>query len=127
MNMVNKKAISEEKIRAYALKNAAEHEGKAVIGSVMSGLFAEGLKREDAKDTAVKVSMIVNEINKLPFETQKEEFAKLDKTISHRDVRDQEELPELEGVDEKKGIITRFSPSSSASAFHIGHILTEEF
>jgi glutamyl-tRNA synthetase len=32
-------------------------------------------------------------------------------------------MPELEDVP-KEGIITRFSPSSSASAFHIGHILT---
>ncbi len=118
--------ISDELIKAYALKNAVEHEGKAVMGSIMSGLFAEGLKREEARDIVVRVGMILNDVNKLCLEEQKMQLASFEKKklISHRDVRDTSEMPELEDVDKKTGVIMRFSPSSSASAFHIGHILT---
>ena len=38
-----------KKIRAYALKNATAHEGKAQESSVISSLFHEGLKREEVK------------------------------------------------------------------------------
>ena len=34
-------------IEAYALKNAIEHDGKAVEGAVLSALFHEGLKKEE--------------------------------------------------------------------------------
>ena len=54
----------DKKIRAYALKNAVEHEGKAVMGSVISGLFAEGLKRENAREASIRVSQILNEVNR---------------------------------------------------------------
>lgn len=122
----NKKGISEDKILAYALKNAVEHEGKAVVGSVVSGLFAEGLKKEDAKDTAIKVSLIVNDVNKLPLETQKEKFAKLEKKhlVSHRDVRKEGELPELPGA--KKGkVIMRIAPSPSGP-LHVMHAVVAD-
>jgi glutamyl-tRNA synthetase len=119
----NKQKIKDETIKAYALKNAIEHEGKAAIGSVISGLFAEGLKKEEIKDIMMRVNFIVTEVNKSSLELQKEEFTSLEKNISHRDVRDLNEMPELENIP-KTGVIMRFSPSSSASAFHIGHILT---
>ena len=38
-----------EKARAYALKNALAHGGKANQGSVIAGLFNEGLKKGDVK------------------------------------------------------------------------------
>ena len=39
--------INKKTIKAYALKNAVEHSGKAVVGSVISGLFQEGLEKKD--------------------------------------------------------------------------------
>jgi glutamyl-tRNA synthetase len=115
--------FSDDLIKAYALKNAVEHEGMAAIGSVISGLFAEGLKKEEVKDIMMKVNFIVNEVNKMTIELQKVEFANLEKKISHRDVRDINQMPDLPDVP-KSGVIMRVSPSSSASAFHIGHIFT---
>ena len=109
------------KILAYSLKNAIEHEGKAQEGSIISGLFAEGLKREQVKEVVGEVKKIVSEINLLDLEEQKKRFENLEDNISHRAER--EGLPELEDVP-KSGVIMRFSPSSSAQAFHIGHILT---
>ncbi len=118
--MVN---IAENKILAYALKNATEHEGKAQAGSVLSPLFTEGLKKEEVREVMPKINEIIKKVNLMSIEEQLKELEKLNNLVGHRDVRDTNEMPDLEDVP-KSGIITRFSPSSSASAFHIGHILT---
>ena len=116
-------AINPDKILAYALKNAVEHDGKCQAGSVLSPLFAEGLEKTQVKEIMPKINEVVKKVNSMKLEQQKEEFLKLEKKVSHREVRDTSEMPELEDVP-KTGVIMRFSPSSSASAFHIGHILT---
>lgn len=108
-------------IYAYALKNAVEHEGKAVAGAVISGLFNKGLKKEEVKNIIPLINKVLKEINSWPLEKQKQEFSKYEEIVGHRPER--EGLPELPDVP-KTGVIMRFSPSSSAPAFHIGHILT---
>jgi glutamyl-tRNA synthetase len=113
----------EKKILAYALKNAAEHEGRAAANSVLSPLFHDGLKKEEVKEIMPKINEAVKKVNSLSIEKQKQELEKLESLVNHRDARDTSEMPDLEGVP-KSGVIMRFSPSSSASAFHIGHILT---
>ncbi len=108
------------KARAYALKNAIAHEGKAVQGAVVSGLFAEGLKPAEMKKYGKEISEIVKKINSLSLEKQKEEFEKLKENVHEREVR--EGLPELPNVS-KKGVVMRFAPSPSG-ALHVGHALT---
>ncbi len=115
--------INPDKIKAYALKNAVEHEGKCQASSVLSPLFNEGLKKENVKEIMPKINEIVSKVNKLSLEEQKKELDKLEKFLSHRVVRDINEMPELEDVP-KTGVIMRISPSASASRFHIGHIFT---
>ncbi len=110
-----------EKILAYALKNATEHEGKCQAGNVLSSLFHEGLEKDKVKEIMPKINECVKKVNSMSLDKQKQEFEKLNELISHRHER--QGMPELEDVP-KKGVIMRFSPSSSASAFHIGHILT---
>ena len=110
----------DSKARAYALKNALAHEGRAQTGSVVSALFNEGLKLGEVKKYVKEINQIVSSVNKLSLEQQKTEFENLEKLISHREGR--EGLPELPNA--KKGkVIMRFAPSASGP-FHIGHALT---
>jgi len=113
--------IKEEKILAYALKNAVEHNGKAVAGSVLSPLFAEGLKKEEVKQIMPKINEIVKRVNFMGINEQKEEYSKLEKNVGHRVVRQDGELPEIPVG--KNGVITRFRPSPSGP-IHIGHIIS---
>ena len=111
----------DKKIRAYALKNALAHEGKAMQSPVISSLFNEGLKRNEVGKYAKKISEIILEINSLSIEEQEKEFEKLEKNVSEREVR--EGLEELPDVNKKKGVMMRFAPSPSGP-FHIGHAMT---
>jgi len=114
---MNEKEL-EKKAVAYSIKNALSHGGKAQIGSVISGLFNEGLKKEELKKFGKKISEIVEKINLMRLEKQEEEFKKLEKEVGKRKVR--EGLPEL--PNSKKGVIMRIAPSPSGP-FHIGHAL----
>ncbi|MFQ5531446.1 MAG: glutamate--tRNA ligase family protein, partial [Candidatus Nanoarchaeia archaeon] len=116
---MNKKDL-ENKTRAYALKNAISHDGKAQQGAVMAGLFNEGLKKTEVKKHIKDISEIISEINKLPLNEQKEEFEKLKDSISERKIR--QGLQELPNV-KKSGVVMRFAPSASGQ-LHIGHAMT---
>jgi glutamyl-tRNA synthetase len=109
----------EKKAKAYALKNALAHEGKAMQGAVISALFNEGLKKEDIGKYAKKISEIIMEVNSLSQAEKEKEFEKLKEIVSERETR--EGLPELPDV-KKSGVIMRFAPSASGP-FHIGHAI----
>lgn len=109
--------ISDEKIRAYALKNAIHHEGKANPGAVVSALFNEGLEKSEVKEIMPKIQEVIKKISKLSLEQQQKEFEKLKDQISEREIR--EGLPELPNVP-KSGVIMRIAPSASG-ALHVMH------
>jgi len=110
----------EQKARAYALKNAVAHEGKANQGSVISSLFHEGLKKDEVSKYIKIISKIVSEVNSLSLEKQEKEFENLHDEVSERKGR--EGLQELPNVG-KKGVTMRFAPSPSGP-LHIGHAMT---
>lgn len=112
--------MKEESIKAYTLKNALEHQGKASIGPVINSLFNEGLKKEKIKDNLPKIQKVIDYINKLSLEEQKKEFKKLESIIGKRDERIG--LPDLPKLKNKK-VITRFGPSPSGP-LTFGHIIT---
>lgn len=110
----------DKKARAYAIKNAIHYNGKANSGAVISGLFAEGLKKEEVKKYAKEINDIVNSINKLSLEEQEKEYEKIKDIVSEREVREGlEELPDVS----KKGVIMRFRPAPSGP-LHVGHIIS---
>lgn len=109
-----------ERIRAYALKNAIEHNGEARLEAVLSGLFHEGLKRQEVGKIIKQVKEEVERVNKLSFEEQQEEFSKLEKLTDKR--KERVGLPSLPGAKRGK-VIMRFAPSASGP-FHIGHAIT---
>jgi len=110
--------MKNETIKAYALKNAIEHNGKATLSPIINSLFNEGLKKQNIKLIIPKVQKIIEEVNKLTLEKQKQEFSNLRSLIGYRETR--EGLPDLPN---NKKVITRMSPSPSGP-LHIGHILT---
>ncbi|MEK6872254.1 MAG: glutamate--tRNA ligase family protein [Nanoarchaeota archaeon] len=107
-------------IKVHALKNAVEHDGKAIIGSVINALFNEGLQKENIKEIMPTVVKIIAEVNTLSIEQQQKEFDNHPHKIAQRPKRIG--LPELDNVG-KKGIIMRFAPSPSGP-LHLGHAIT---
>ncbi len=112
--------VNKELIKAYALKNALEHNGKSVEGAVINALFNHGLKKDKVKTIIKDVQLIVKEINGFSKEEQKYLFEEHKKLITKRKQR--HGLPELKNVKIGK-FATRFSPSASGP-LHIGHIIT---
>jgi len=108
-----------EKIKAYALKNAIQYNGKANPGSVVSALFNEGLEKSGVREVMPKIQEAIQEISKLSVEEMQAEFEKLEEFTSKRVER--EGLPEIPNAE--NGIRTRFAPSPSG-AMHVGHALT---
>lgn len=106
-------------IRAYALKNALAHEGKANPGAVVSSLFNEGLEKSGVKEVIPEINKTIKEISKWKIEKQEKEFEKLKDFTSERGQR--EGLPELPNAE--AGVIMRFRPAPSGP-LHVGHIIS---
>ncbi len=112
--------INKEIIKAYALKNAVEHEGKAIVGSVINSLFNCGLKKENVKQIIPEVNLVLKEVNSMSLDEQRKHLSERENLIGHRPER--EGLPKLPGA--KKGkVITRMSPSPSGG-LTLGNLLT---
>jgi len=111
--------VSRQKILAYVLKNAIEHDGKARLQNVINALFVEGLKREEVKHIVKQVQEIIEEVSSMAREEQEERFRKLRRMVKEREK--QEGLPKLPNVKGKP--IFRLAPYPSG-ALHIGNAKT---
>ncbi|MEM4605870.1 MAG: glutamate--tRNA ligase [Candidatus Pacearchaeota archaeon] len=111
--------MDKEVIKAYALKNAIEHYGKANKNAVLNSLFVEGLKKENIKDILPLIDEVVKEVNSKKIEEQKKEFGLYEGRIRKRKTRGEDELPELPKAIEGN-VVMRLAPFPSGP-LHIGN------
>lgn len=118
----------EEIIRKYALKNAVKFDGKATLGAVMGKVMGECDEcREDPAWTKELVGEIVEEINGLSLDEQKEQLIKImPEFFEEKEKEERDPLPDIEGDD----IIMRMAPYPSGP-LHIGNarmvLLNDEY
>ena len=94
--------MTKKTIKAYALKNAIEHNGKATAGPIINSLFKEGLKKKDIKKIISEINNVLKEVNSLSIDQQNKYYSEIQKLIKHRKVR--QGLPSLSKA--KKGKVT---------------------
>ncbi len=110
----------EKRIKAYALKNAIEHNGKAELKNVISKVVGENLKlKKNIKKLISQIQKTINEINKLSTEEQRKQLKSLDKTLLEKKIKETELFSSL-NIKKGSKVTTAFPPEPSKYP-HIGH------
>ena len=120
----------EELVRKYVLLNAVQHGGKASKKAVMRLIMGKHPElRPKAREILKLVERIVEEVNQMSLEEQKQALGLEEIPEDRREVQMREGLPELPGA-EKGKVVVRMAPYPSGP-LHIGNarmaILNDEY
>ena len=109
--------------RKLAIVNAAKHDGKAQVGSVVGRILAQRADlRASAKAVTKMVIDVIKEVNSLSHEEQTKEIEKKWPDLLKTEKTSQEKtLPPLPNAEKFKVIVTRFSPNPDC-ALHLGSV-----
>ncbi len=118
--------VEKDLILKYALQNAIFYSGKANPRAVLGKVLAsEPELRRDAKGLEKDVEEIVEEINRLPLEEQRQRLEELAPKMMVKEVKEQKKLPDLPGA-KPGGVVTRFAPSPTGP-LSLPHLLRAAF
>ncbi|MFP4115995.1 MAG: glutamate--tRNA ligase [Candidatus Aenigmatarchaeota archaeon] len=105
----------ENSARRHALKNAIQHDGEAEVEAVLGGVMSDHGELEP-KNIIDGIQDVVDDINDLPLEDQKQEAEELG--IKLKGEREDGSLPEI--PQEGGEVITRAAPNPNGP-FHLGN------
>lgn len=118
-------------IKKYALQNAVFFKGKANPKTIAGKILGECPEyRKDSQNLIEMVNAIVNDINTMSIEAQKEALENIDPSMLIKEKKEKKkyDLPELQNVSDK--VVMRIAPGPSGP-LHIGHtrvsILNDEY
>jgi len=95
-------------IERFALDNAVRYDGKADLGSVMGQILgAHPELRAKAKEIIKEVKEIVDRVNSLSIEEQKNKLAELGEVIKP-EKEEKDKIPDLKNT---KKLVVRFAPN----------------
>ncbi len=108
-------------IRRYALRNAVLHGGRAQANSVIAGVLGDRPDlRPRARELAELAKVVVEEVNALGLERQRQELEALGETAgAQRGREERPHLPPLPNAVEGR-VLTRFAPNPDF-VIHIGN------
>ncbi len=123
----------EKLIKKNALFNALKHKGKAAAKFVMKKVVSKGKTEIDPRKILQLVQKIVDEVNEMTIDQQREELEKIDPELFSKLVekrKEEKKLPELPNVEKYSRVVMRLAPFPSGP-LHIGNarmvILNDEY